>query len=89
LRKILVAESGDPANNFGIVMQDLGRLDEAIASYDVAIALKQAQSEGLTVAFRGAGRSYGDASIKGFEAQSTGKLLHYRLAIKCLGDSIP
>ncbi|MEO7727662.1 MAG: tetratricopeptide repeat protein [Burkholderiales bacterium] len=27
-------------NNFGIVMQDLGRLDDAIASYDAAIALR-------------------------------------------------
>ena len=52
------------------VIDGFGRSARAACRYveprgvqDVAFALKQAQSEGLTVAFRGAGRSYGDASI--------------------------
>ncbi|HYP89084.1 MAG TPA: FAD-binding oxidoreductase [Polyangiaceae bacterium] len=52
------------------VVDGFGRSTRAACRYaeprsvdELAFALKQAQSEGLTVAFRGAGRSYGDAAI--------------------------
>jgi FAD/FMN-containing dehydrogenase len=48
---------------------------------ELAFAFQQAQSEGLTVAFRGAGRSYGDASLNtgGMVIDATGlnRLLHW------------
>jgi len=52
------------------VIDGFGRSTRAACRYaeprsveELAFALSQAQSEGLTVAFRGAGRSYGDAAI--------------------------
>lgn len=52
------------------VIDGFGRSVRAACRYlepqsvdELAFALKQAQSEGLTVAFRGAGRSYGDAAL--------------------------
>src|SRR6478609_9225463 len=52
------------------VVDGFGRSTRAACRYaeprsvdELAFALKQAQSEGLTVTFRGAGRSYGDAAI--------------------------
>jgi decaprenylphospho-beta-D-ribofuranose 2-oxidase len=52
------------------VIDGFGRSVRAACRYvaprsveDLAFALKQAQSEGLTVGFRGAGRSYGDAAL--------------------------
>jgi decaprenylphospho-beta-D-ribofuranose 2-oxidase len=52
------------------VIDGFGRSARAACRYveprsveELAFALKQAQSEGLTVAFRGAGRSYGDAAM--------------------------
>jgi decaprenylphospho-beta-D-ribofuranose 2-oxidase len=52
------------------VIDGFGRSTRAACRYaeprsvdELAFALRQAQSEGLTVAFRGAGRSYGDAAI--------------------------
>lgn len=52
------------------VVDGFGRSSRAACRYaaprsveELAFALRQAQSEGLTVAFRGAGRSYGDAAI--------------------------
>lgn len=52
------------------VVDGFGRSTRAACRYsqprsveELAFALQQAQREGLTVAFRGAGRSYGDAAI--------------------------
>lgn len=52
------------------VVDGFGRSTRAACRYaeprsveELSFALRQAQSEGLTVAFRGAGRSYGDAAI--------------------------
>jgi decaprenylphospho-beta-D-ribofuranose 2-oxidase len=52
------------------VVDGFGRSTRAACRYaeprsveELAFALRQAQNEGLTVAFRGAGRSYGDAAI--------------------------
>jgi len=50
-------------DGFGRSVRAACRVVEPKSVEDLAFALKQAQSEGLTVAFRGAGRSYGDASL--------------------------
>ena len=50
-------------DGFGRSVRAACRSVEPRSVEELSFALKQAQSEGLTVAFRGAGRSYGDASI--------------------------
>jgi FAD/FMN-containing dehydrogenase len=50
-------------DGFGRSVRAACRYVEPRSVEDLAFALKQAQSEGLTVAFRGAGRSYGDAAL--------------------------
>jgi FAD/FMN-containing dehydrogenase len=70
------------------VIDGFGRSTRAACRYaeprsvdELAFALKQAQSEGLTVAFRGAGRSYGDAAINTggmvIDATKLDRLLHW------------
>lgn len=50
-------------DGFGRSVLAACRYAEPRSVEELAFAFKQAQQEGLTVAFRGAGRSYGDASL--------------------------
>lgn len=50
-------------DGFGRSVLAACRYSEPRSVEELAFTLKQAQSEGLTVAFRGAGRSYGDAAL--------------------------
>lgn len=50
-------------DGFGRSVRAACRYLEPRSVEELAFALEQAQREGLTVAFRGAGRSYGDASL--------------------------
>jgi decaprenylphospho-beta-D-ribofuranose 2-oxidase len=61
-------------DGFGRSVRAACRYVEPRSVEDLAFALKQANSEGLTVAFRGAGRSYGDAAINtgGMVVDATG-----------------
>lgn len=61
-------------DGFGRSVRAACRYVEPKSVEDLAFALQQAQSEGLTVAFRGSGRSYGDASLNtgGMVVDATG-----------------
>src|SRR5258707_780122 len=50
-------------DGFGRSVRAACRYVEPQSAEELSFALKQARSEGLTVAFRGAGRSYGDAAL--------------------------
>ncbi len=50
-------------DGFGRAVRAACRYTQPRSVEELAVALQQARSEGLTVAFRGAGRSYGDAAL--------------------------
>jgi FAD/FMN-containing dehydrogenase len=71
-------------DGFGRSVRAACRYSEPQTVEELAFALKQAQGEGLTVAFRGAGRSYGDAAINTggmvIDATRLNRLLHWDAA---------
>jgi decaprenylphospho-beta-D-ribofuranose 2-oxidase len=68
-------------DGFGGSVRAACRYAEPRSVEELAFALEQAQSEGLTVAFRGAGRSYGDASLNSggmvIDATRLNRMLHW------------
>src|SRR5688572_27023162 len=71
-------------DGFGRSVRAACRYSEPRSVEELAFALKQAREEGLTVAFRGAGRSYGDAALNTggmvIDATRLNRLLHWDAA---------
>jgi FAD/FMN-containing dehydrogenase len=68
-------------DGFGRSVRAACRYIEPRSVEELAFAFQQAQREGLTVAFRGAGRSYGDASLNSggmvIDATKLDRMLHW------------
>src|SRR5258705_332950 len=69
-------------DGFGRSVRAACRYVEPRSVEDLAFALKQAQSEGLTVGFRGAGRSYGDAALNTGGMGMLGAVTRVKLKLK-------